>query len=67
MCAFERIQEEMRNIATIVGLPETPQLPRAKANVRKDERTYREILGEQGRREIARLFGREIELFGYSW
>jgi len=67
VCAFERIQEEMRDIAAIVGLPETPELPRAKANVRKDDRTYREILGEQGRREIARLFGREIELFGYSW
>jgi len=67
VCAFERIREELAEIATHLGLPETPDLPRAKANVRKDSRTYREILGEQGRNEIARLFGREIALFGYSW
>jgi hypothetical protein len=67
VCSYERIGEEMQKVAAIIGLPEAPALPRAKANVRKDDRTYRDILGDHGRREIARLFSREIELFGYSW
>lgn len=67
VCAFERLREEMQEIAKLIGLPETPDLPRAKANARKDSRSYREVLGEQGRSEIARIFGREIALFGYSW
>lgn len=67
VCMFEDLEEEMEAVASIIGLPEVPELPRAKASSRRDGRHYRELLGEAERERIAKLFAREIAHFGYEW
>jgi hypothetical protein len=67
VCRFERLGEEIKAIASIVGLPEVPVLPRAKGGKRRDKRHYREVLSEADRMKIARVFAREIAHFGYEW
>jgi hypothetical protein len=67
VCRFERLGEEIKAIASIVGLPEVPVLPRAKGGERRDKRHYREVLSEADRMKVARVFAREIAHFGYAW
>lgn len=67
VCRYEDLEEEMERFRVRVGIPERLELPRAKANVRTDRRSYREILGEAEREKIAKLFDKEIELFGYEF
>jgi hypothetical protein len=64
---YERLGEAMEEIRDRVGLPETPSLPRAKSSYREDRRSYREILSDQDRYKIAKVFAREIAHFGYEW
>jgi len=63
---YERLEEEIKEIAHLLGLPEMPQLPRAKAGSRIDKRHYREILNEEDRQRIAAVYFREIAQFGYE-
>ena len=67
VCMYERLHEEMEYIARRLSLPEVPQLPRAKADFRKDKRHYRQILSEADRALVAEIFAKEIELFGYAF
>lgn len=67
VCRFESIEEEMEHLAKTVNLPEVPKLPRAKASVRQDKRSYRELMSEADRDKIAKVFAREIAHFGYQW
>jgi hypothetical protein len=64
---FEDLNPAMEEIRRRLGLPETPRLVFAKAHYRKDPRNYREILSEEEKNEIARLFSREIAQLGYRW
>jgi hypothetical protein len=64
---YEQIGNAMEQIRGRLGLDETPSLPFAKADFRKDKRSYRDILSDDNRAEIARLFAREIGMFGYEW
>lgn len=66
VCRFERLQEEMEAVASIVGLPETPRLPRAKTKTR-GARDYRDILTEDDRLKLSKVFAREIAHFDYRW
>lgn len=66
VCMFEMMDEELEQIAKIVRLPEKPALPKAKGSYRKDRRPYQEILTKEGQEKIRRIFGEEIELFGYQ-
>ncbi len=67
VCMFEHLGDEMKQIASIVGLPETPELPRTKATHRIDKRSYRQIFTEADRRKVSQVFAREIAHFGYEW
>ena len=64
---FERLDDELRAVAEHIGLPEAPRLPWANGSYRKDERAYREILSDEDREKIRRVFAREIAHFGYTW
>jgi len=64
---FENLHNDMEEIASTVGLPEVPELPRAKATQRCDNRSYRQILNEFHREQISHAFAREIAYLGYQW
>ena len=64
---LEELDQAMADIAARVGLPELPELPRTKADIRKDRRCYHEVLSPADREKIARLFAREIAYFDYEW
>lgn len=64
---FEELEAGLAEAASIVGLPEVPELPRAKASTGRDGRHYRELMGEAERERIAKLFAREIAHFGYAF
>lgn len=64
---YECLDQAMEEIRELVGLDETPSLPRTKASFRKDKRSYRDILSEKDRDKIAKVFAREIACFNYEW
>ncbi|MBS0579624.1 MAG: hypothetical protein JSR36_10225 [Proteobacteria bacterium] len=64
---FESLDKAMLTVAHRVGLPETPSLPRAKAQFRPPDRHYREVLSEGDKQEIGRIYAKEIATFGYQW
>ncbi len=64
---FEELDEAMKDLADKIGLPEVPELPKTKANLRKDKRSYRDILSEKDRETIEKVFARELAYFGFKW
>lgn len=64
---FETIKEDLADIRSRLSISEELNLPLAKAQFRKDRRSYRDILSEEEQRKIAALFGDEIRLFGYEF
>ncbi|MEI7035757.1 sulfotransferase family 2 domain-containing protein [Fulvimonas yonginensis] len=67
ICRYEAIAEELEEVRKVIGLPEPLELPRAKSKTRADNRSYREVLGEEERSWIARTFGEEMRLMGYRF
>lgn len=64
---FENMTKELEEISSSLSLPKQLVLPQTKGEFRQDKRHYRDILKPQDRDAIAKLFGREIELFGYKY
>ena len=64
---FENIDEAMEEIGKRLKLNETPTLTNAKVGYRKEKKSYREILTEQDRKQIAQIYAREIAYLGYQW
>ena len=67
VCRYENLEEEMQFIAERIGLPSVPTLPRANTKHRKSRKHYRDMMGEEERVKIARVFAREIAYFGYAF
>jgi hypothetical protein len=67
VCRFENLEQELEEVARIVGLPELPRLPRAKGGHRADRRSYRDLLSQRDREKIAKVYAREIAGLGYEW
>lgn len=64
---FEELDDEIERIRHEIGLPEGLVLPKAKSKSRSDKRSYREIMGEEDRQRIEKLFSDEIALMGYEY
>lgn len=64
---YEDLDEAVETIAERIGLPEVPELPRAKGSIRRPGSAYRDVLTPSNRERIARLRAQEIEMFGYAW
>lgn len=64
---FENIREAMEEIGERLKLGETPILTNAKVGYRKEKKSYREILSDQDRKQIAQIYAREIAYLGYQW
>lgn len=67
ICKFENIDEELETIRKKLGIPEMLVLPRAKSGYRENNRNYRDILTDDDKNTIARIFQEEIQLLGYEW
>jgi hypothetical protein len=67
ICKFENLTEEIDAVRKLVGIPEQLELPRAKSQSRKAKGSYRDLLGEDDRDYISKLFHDEIILMGYEW
>jgi len=66
ICLYENLEEELEQVRLLLHIPEKLQLPQAKAQHRKDKRSYRDILDEKQIRKIEQMFSKEISLFGYD-
>ena len=64
---FEQLKDSLADIAARVGLPEVPNLPKSKTNHRKDKRHYREILSDDDKEKIGKVYARSIAFFNYEW
>lgn len=64
---YEKLAEELSDISDYLNLPEELELPRSKGNFRKEKKSYRELLDEEDKEQIAKIFAREIEYFGYTF
>lgn len=64
---YENLDDELVLLAERIGLPEVPELPRAKAGYRKDRRPYEEVLGAEARERVAAVCRREIDFMGYQF
>ena len=65
---YEELNEGLGRIFSKLGLPFDGQLgPSAKGEHRRDRRPYQEIYTPAQRETVARVFAREIALFGYTF
>jgi hypothetical protein len=67
VCKFENLTEDLDAVRKLVGIPEQIELPRTKSQYRKDRRSYHDVLGEEDRDYISKLFHDEIRTMGYEW
>lgn len=67
ICRYEAIDQELEEVRKVIGLPEPLVLPHAKARTRADNRSYRDVLGEDERDWVASTFGDELRLMGYRF
>ena len=66
---FEELNDAMANITQKLNLSEPLELPKkkAKSNIRKEKKHYRELLGDFERDWILKVYAREIAFFGYEF
>ena len=67
ICRFENLTEELEAVCQHLGIPGKLELPKAKSKYRKDKRSYQDILNEEERKKIAKLFRKEIDILGYQF
>lgn len=66
ICLYENLEDELEQVRLHLGIPEKLQLPKSKAQHRKDKRSYQEILNQEQIEKIAKMFEQEIRLFDYK-
>ena len=64
---FENLKEDLEFIRNRIGLPHPLELPRAKGQVRKEKKDYRDLLSDQSRAVVEKVCEREIEMFSYTY
>jgi hypothetical protein len=64
---YERLGEELAQVAQELGINSSLELPHAKSNTRMDRRPYREVLGPEERSIIGTRCALEIDLLGYEF
>ena len=64
---YENLMEDLNTITKKIGLGFDGWLPRAKGNIRKDSKPYREYYEDRQVEIISEYFRKEIELMGYTF
>lgn len=63
---YEELDAAMAELAQRFDFPEVPELPRAKAGIRQDQRPYREVYGDEWEL-VAQVFARQVRELGYEF
>ena len=61
---YENLKEEIQLISRNLGLPEKLELPYSKASFRKGNKSYRNLLDQEDKREIAMIFSKKSQSSG---
>jgi Sulfotransferase family len=64
---YEDLENALKDLAERCGIAEPIVLPRAKAQFRPADTSYRMVLTKKDAEKIAQVYAREIAMFGYSW
>ena len=64
---YEDLAADLATVASKLGLPELPSLPRAKSRFRLDRAHYSELLNPQSRAHIEAVCAKEMDAFHYRW
>lgn len=64
---YDQLEESLSALIQPLGLPESLQLPRAKAGFRTDRRPYQDWYDDITRGRVAEVFHREIDTFGWTF
>jgi hypothetical protein len=64
---YETLGADLAATAAMLGLPELPQIARAKTSHRPGKASYRDFYDDQLRDLVARSYAREIEHFGWAF
>ncbi len=68
VCLYENLEEELESVCNRqLDITERVNLPKVKSSFRKDRRHYREILSNDDKEKIAKMFSKEIAAFGYEY
>lgn len=69
VCRFESLGADLIEAWNRIGLPDKPELPRAKAGLRPagSTATYRDYYGSREKDRVAHLFRKTIRDFGYEF
>jgi hypothetical protein len=67
ICRFERLDDELRDVAEHLKLPSELKLPRAKSQFRPDKRSPADLMSSRDRDRIGHIFEDEIRRFGYAF
>jgi len=62
---YEDLDNSLKDISKRTGMP-LLQLPHAKGQFRKDRRDFHKVLSKKSIRRIAKIFHKEIEMWGYQ-
>ena len=64
---YEQLSDAMNELRERLNLDGPLSLPFSKAGFRKDRRSYKDVLSEQDKEKIAKVYAREIAYFNYEW
>jgi hypothetical protein len=66
---FEALNEALADISRRIGLDRTLQMParKTKGGTKKDKRHYSEVLSDEARDWVSKVFAREIAFFDYTF
>lgn len=64
---YENLRQDLAHVASLLGLPAQPSLPRAKSEHRPKRTTYVELLTPRARGRIERVCAKELNAFDYRW
>jgi hypothetical protein len=64
---FETLEKDFKHVLGEIGLAFDKELPRAKSNIRRDEKHYRDYYNEHTRDIVGDWYAREIKLLSYSF
>ena len=62
---YENLNQEIQAISEELGLPDCLELPLSKGNFRRKKESYKTLLDQEDKEQIAKLFAKEIMQFGY--
>ena len=67
LCRFESLDSDLKGIWSSLGLPGTPELPRAKGGFRPREATYRTMYTAETAEHVGAIFASMTDEFGYDF